>query len=82
MADRLKPEDRWYGTKDFSGSEQVPVQSSHCRTIPKDIAEMAYAEYAIHHGSQSFERLHERGGFSFGEVVMLLADALNRERSK
>lgn len=31
---------------------------------------------------QSFERLHERGGFGYTEVISLLADLIERERSE
>jgi hypothetical protein len=31
---------------------------------------------------QSFERVHERGGFSYQEVISLLADIIERERKE
>lgn len=35
--------------------------------------ELAWAGYAAEHGSrQSAQRMHERGGFSYGELVMFL----------
>lgn len=78
-------ERRWYGGRDFNGGPQVPCQwqsGSVGRTsVPEPIARLAHEEYARHHG-QTFERLHERGGFSPGEIMMLLADALEHERAK
>lgn len=50
-------------------------------TVPEPIARLAYEEYANQgHGGQSFERIHERGGFGVTEVVNLLADLIERER--
>jgi len=41
-------------------------------SIPWNVAEMAYAEYARQYGTQqSLARLAERGGFSWGEMDML-----------
>lgn len=41
--------------------------------IPWQLAELAYEAYAAAgHGSQSLERLAERSGFSWEELVMLL----------
>lgn len=54
--------------------EVVPIQNTDIgRTIPKEIAEAAYLEYCEQFGgSQSFERLHQRGGFGFSELSHLL----------
>lgn len=47
--------------------------------IPKMIAQEAYKEYVDQgHGGQSFDRLHERGGFSAEEIAMLLFDRIKR----
>lgn len=47
--------------------------------VPVEILRLAYAEYARQYGtSQSFEEIQRRAGFSVGEVIMLLADALGR----
>lgn len=74
---------RWYGGRDWRGGKQVPCQWGNVRreatTIPEPIARLAHEEYARHH-NQSFERLHERGGFGPAEVMMLLADTIERER--
>lgn len=46
-------------------------------TVPTPVAEMAYAEYARQNGtSQSFERLHERGGFGVLELMHLLCQRI------
>jgi hypothetical protein len=51
--------------------------------LPVPILELAWQEYAAQgHGSQSLERLNERGGFGVIELVYLLADAVERERKK
>jgi hypothetical protein len=48
-------------------------------TIPKIIAREAYKEYADQgHGDQSFEQLHERGGFGAEEIAILLFDRIKR----
>jgi len=64
-------------------NEQVPMQSDcHCnrskRSIEKKIALEAYAEYHIQHSSQSFERLHERGGFAQSELIGFLYMRIRR----
>jgi hypothetical protein len=41
--------------------------------VPKEIAMKAYEMYGNY---QSFERLHERGGFSSGEIIALLMDKI------
>ena len=59
---------------------QAMVPSRGCR-VPARIARLAYEEYAHRYGrGQSFERLHERGGFGTEELISLLADLVERER--
>jgi hypothetical protein len=63
----------------------VPVQVSR-RTmgteytgVRREVAEAAYVEYAAQYGtSQSFKRLHERGGFGIEELLSLLTERLLR----
>jgi hypothetical protein len=51
-------------------------------TIPEGIARLAYEQYSFLYGtSQSFERMNERGGFGTLEIIGLLADLVERERS-
>lgn len=72
--------DRVGNWKDAGGSPitTVPMQSDF-RRVPEIIAQEAYKEYADQgHGSQSFARLHERGGFSAGEIIMLLYERIQR----
>lgn len=60
---------------------QVRLKHNEKTTIPEPIARLAYEEYAYQFGTQqSFERLHERGGFGYAEVIALLADLIERER--
>ena len=40
--------------------------------VPEAVARAAYEVYHHMHSSQSFERLHERGGFGVGELVAFL----------
>lgn len=43
--------------------------------IPWGLAEVAYRNYVKHYGSsQSLERLAERGGFGWSELLYLLTD--------
>lgn len=73
---------RWY-TGRAGVQKRVPMQHSrhHEPGIPEPIARLAYEEYANQgHGSQSFDRLHERGGFSEAEIVLLLSDLIERSR--
>jgi hypothetical protein len=43
--------------------------------VPWAVAKLAYQTYAKHYGTgQSLERLAERGGFGWTELVNLLAD--------
>lgn len=45
--------------------------------VPEPIARMAYAEYERQYGSsQSFDRLHERGGFGAIELMLLLCQRI------
>lgn len=50
----------------------VPVQASVMRTVRAEIAREAYLEYSQQWPGQTFERLHERGGFAWDEMAMLL----------
>lgn len=65
--------------------EQVPWQT-HERlkpTITRQIAEEAYKEYSAQYGTdQSFDRLHERGGFGVSEIIFLLFDRCKRLEGK
>lgn len=46
-------------------------------SVPTPIAEMAYAEYVRQYGNdQSFERLHQRGGFGVIELMALLCQRI------
>jgi hypothetical protein len=72
--------DRNGNWKDSGGSPiaTVPMQGDFKR-VPEIIAKEAYKEYADQgHGSQSFARLHERGGFSAGEIIMFLYERIKR----
>ena len=40
--------------------------------VRKEVAERAYEVYGKFYGEQSFERLHERGGFGPGELIAFL----------
>ncbi len=56
----------------------VPLQpvAGRC-VVPEPIARMAYDEYARHYGTdQSFEHLHERGGFGTIELMHLLCERI------
>lgn len=59
------------------GEERTaPVQAQHGGPwrIPWEIHERAWQRYAeLGHGSQSAERLAERGGFGIWELAILLA---------
>ena len=68
----------------WSFDEQVPVQATHLPSnAPKAIAEEAYIEYRDQgHGAQSFERLHERGGFGWQEMAILLYNRIKRLSSE
>lgn len=74
----------WYSRGSLDAQPQVPVQwrrQDIRQTIPEGIARLAHEEYARHH-AQSFERLHERGGFGIGELLLLLADNVNYWKSQ
>ena len=48
-------------------------------SVPRWIAEHAYVEYARQFGtSQSFDRLHERGGFGNIELMTFLCERIER----
>ena len=50
--------------------------------IPEWLARVAYDEYARRYGrDQSFERLHQRGGFGPEELLMLLRKEANGEQA-
>lgn len=50
-------------------------------SIPRIVAEAAWEGYAADgHGSQSCERLHERGGFGLSELGYYLARAVDEGR--
>lgn len=63
--------------------ERVPIQSKCCYpdgTIGKTTARIAFQDYVMRHGtSQSFERLHERGGFGCQEIAMHLRGMIARQ---
>lgn len=71
---------RWYNRP--GQGTQVPMQRGHGRSglISEDIARLAYEEYTNqgHGQGQTFEQLHQRGGFSEMEIIALLADLLER----
>ena len=55
------------------------VQRSQRLTVPERIARAAYAEYSDQCGTrQSFEQLHDRGGFGTLELMDLLVDRIER----
>jgi hypothetical protein len=61
--------------------DRVPVQLNRVEngTIKRRFAKEAYKEYLHKFGEcQTFERLHERGGFSVDELCGLLCDRLDR----
>lgn len=73
------------------GDSVVPVQAcfpSQCsepahaaHRVARSIAEAAYEGYAAKYGrGQSFEQLHERGGFSWGELIMEVPDLVPPHR--
>ena len=58
---------------------KVPLQLDGDRHINEDIAREAYKEYvALYGNSQSFERLHVRGGFGAIEIATLLFKRIQR----
>ena len=61
---------------------QVKIKKTEPQTIPEELARLAYEQYSYLFGTdQSFERIHERGGFGYVEVICLLADLVERERA-
>ncbi len=68
----------WYGRlSDYEGPK-VPVQVRNdyqrLAQLPEPLVRLAWEAYFRRHKSQTFERLHERGGFGLMEIVALLAD--------
>ncbi|MBH2533853.1 hypothetical protein [Serratia bockelmannii] len=58
---------------------KVPVQRPMASTVDADIARAAYEEYVVQCGDgQSFERLHQRGGFCWAELAALLYARIKR----
>jgi hypothetical protein len=62
---------------DLSQSEQeartAPIQASRSGRIPWQVHEAAWKVYAAcGNGSQSAERIAERGGFSWAEIGLML----------
>lgn len=58
----------------------APVQVKHGEgQVPYEVAEEAYKEYkAQYGGTQSLERLCERGGFGCAELAILLYERIKR----
>jgi hypothetical protein len=54
------------------------VRSAERPTLPEKLVAMAEAEYERQGYGQTAKRLRERGGLSYGEVMALLADAVER----
>ncbi len=75
-----------YRSKWHFSDDRQPIQSDSAVNrpisdgrIPTEIAKEAYQEYADEgHGSQSFERMHERGGFAIYETLILLYNRIKR----
>lgn len=74
-----RPPRDWYSGNGLRRGPLGVVQQDHTRIthMPEEILRLAHEEYARRH-TQSFERIQERGGFSTGEVVLLLADYVDR----
>lgn len=84
---RFRP--RWYMQREADlpqGKVQVEdrIRTRHGKpyTLPEELLRLAQDEYDIQFPGQPYERMQERGGLGIGEVVRLLADALERERAK
>ena len=60
----------------------VPVQNSGKGSVHPEVAELAHREYLEQGHRQSLKRIHERGGFSWAELALLLADALLRVKNE
>jgi len=59
--------------------KKVPMQKPIANDVDEPIAREAYKEYAAQgHGAQSFERLHEGGGFCAMEIIVLLYQRIKR----
>lgn len=80
---------RWYGAdildrgvgRKWSGLEKKGVvQSKEFPRLPEELIRLAQDEYDIQHSGQPYERMQQRGGLGIIEIIMLLADALERER--
>lgn len=57
----------------------VPIQKHTAPSqIPEDWAREIYEEYHTRFPGQSFERLHQRGGFGIEEALMLLVERCKR----
>lgn len=62
-------------TQQKSKQHMFPLQQYGGGSIPWEVAEIAYREYARRYGtSQSMERLAQRSGFSIGEMDMFYPD--------
>lgn len=86
--------DRWAKRNAHHSTDRLPAQVSDLSmsrplhggrgvraTVPRILAEAAWEGYAADgHGGQSCERLHERGGFSLGELGYYLARAVDEGR--
>lgn len=65
--------------KTFPIQSPIHVRGMGQLTIPWHIAEEAYKEYILQGGrGQSLERLAERGGFGWEEIIHLLFDRIAR----
>lgn len=57
----------------------APMQCDRGDTAPLAVAAEAWKEYAAQgHGSQSLERINERGGFHAAELAILLYERIKR----
>lgn len=57
----------------------APIQTYSEEDVPWDVSAEAWKEYAAQgYGSQSHERLCERGGFSASELAILLYERIKR----
>ena len=80
---------RWYmshATQEH-GEKRAPIQVHRWKrdqkpTLPDELVRLASDEYNRQGFGQSHERLCERGGLADVEIITLLADALEHERSK
>lgn len=60
----------------------APIQTRSERDVPWDVSAEAWKEYAAQgYGSQSHERLCERGGFGAAELAILLFERINGWRA-